>query len=671
MKTKTNQLFSILILLSILTGLVFQPAFAREKESLKYGNQPQTEATGPSDPAEFEAFLADYLAEQMETHHIPGVVFTMVKDGEVFFSKGYGYADLENQAPMDPEETVLVTASLAKIFAGVGVLQLNERGVIDLQEDVRPYFKDFPLKTSFDEPLTFANLLTHTDGFEARMIGVAARSQDDLLPLGELLETYAPAQIYPPGKYMTYGDYASNLSGYLTQEISGVPFEQYMEENILAPLGMTNSSFYQPPPDELLNRQAVGYEYQNGHQEPVQNFYTRYGPSGGLRTTAADMNPFMLALLNGGEYGGARILNQATVAALFTQQFTPEPGMSGITYEMFEHFENGQRALLRDGDGVGTRNRMILFPDQNLGFFISYNSGDSNLRLNIVSAILDQYYPATDSTTPLPMDGYQGRAKQFAGTYRYLQADTTTFGKSMFFFSQLIEVTATNEGYLSIVTRGMGGDQSSVMGGFEGASQWVEVEPLYFKRVDGKGQLAFAQDESGKIVQMISGQGYHATFEKLPWYEAPTFQTVLIALAILLMVTMLISTLIFWPLGALIRQLRKQSAQKPVSWGAVAARLWTALVAGMLVLFLLRDFGVLYGGTLPQFVWGITPDMVESLQSMYLPVMLALALPIFTVLAWVKGWWKVSARVQYTLVTLAVFAGIWWANYWNLLGFKM
>ena len=671
MKTKSYQTFSILMLLAMLTAAVIQPGLAANEHSTTELAQSKPQSSGPSDPAAFEAFLDAYLAEQMETHHIPGVVFTMVKDGEVFFSKGYGYANLEKQTPMDSEDSVLITASLAKVFTAVGILQLNERGVIDLQEDVRPYFKDFPLKTSFDEPLTFANLLTHTDGFEARMIGVAAQSQDDLLPLGKLLETYAPTQLYPPGKYMTYGDYASNLSGYLTQEISGVPFEQYMAENILAPLGMTSSSFYQPPSDELLNREAVGYEYQNGHQEPIVNFYTRYGPSGGLRTTAADMNRFMLALLNGGEYEGARILNQSTVDVLFTQQFTPLPGMSGITYEMFEHFENGQRALLRDGDGVGTRNRMILFPDENLGFFISYNSDDSNLRLNIVSAFLDKYYPATGSTTPVPMDGHQERTRQFTGVYRYLQADTTTFGKSMFFFSQLVEVTDTDEGYLSIVTRGMGGDQSSVMGGFEGTSLWVEVEPLYFERVDGKGQLAFVQDESGHIIQMITGQGYHSTFEKLPWYETPTFQTVLIALATLLMVTMLISTLIFWPLGALIRKLRKQSTQKPIAWGAVAARLWTTLVAGMLVLFLFRDFGVLYGGTLPQFVWGITPDIVESLQSMYLPVLLALALPIFTVFAWIKGWWKVSMQVYYTFVTLAVFAGIWWAHYWNLLGFRM
>ena len=255
----------------------------------------------------------------MEKHHIPGVVFTMVKDGEVFFSKGYGYADLKNQTPMDPEETVLITASLAKAFAAIGVLQLNERGLIDLHEDIRPYFTKYPLETEFDETLTFANLLTHTDGFDARPIGAAAFSEDDLLPLGELLETYPMTQLHPPGRFLTYGDYAANLGGYLTQEISGLPFEQYMAENILLPLGMTSSTFVQPPPEELLNRQAVGYDYQNGQQEPMPLFYTQYGPSGGLRTTAVDMNHFMLALLNGGEHAGAKVHDaQEIVRALPT-----------------------------------------------------------------------------------------------------------------------------------------------------------------------------------------------------------------------------------------------------------------------------------------------------------------------------------------------------------------
>jgi CubicO group peptidase (beta-lactamase class C family) len=671
MKIKSYKTFYILMLLALLVMAVVQPALASAPGYRNGQAHSSTHLSGPTDPADFEAFFDTYLAEQMEAYHIPGVVFTMVKDGEVFFSKGYGFADLEKHAPMDPEETVLLNASLAKAFTAVGVLQLNERGLIDLHEDVRPYFTEFPLETNFDEPLTFANLLTNTDGFESRMIGMGTRTEDDLLPLGGLLETYAPDQLYPPGAYMTYQDYASNLSGYLTQEISGVPFEQYMAENILLPLGMTSSVLSQSTPEEFRSRLIVGYEYEDGRQVPVEWNYTRYAPGGGLRTTAADMNRFMLALLNGGQYGGARILSPDSVEMMFTQQFTPHPKLVGISYGLFEYLENGRQLFLRDGDGVGTRSRMVLFPAQDLGFFISYNSDDSVLRQDIISAFLAEFYPAAGSTASIPMEGYQPRASQFSGTYRSFQMDVTTFAKFMFFFSQLLDVTATEEGYLRISSTGLFGAEDDAMGGFNRTSLWVEVEPLYFERVDGVGQIAFVQDESGRIIQMVSGQGYHSTFDKLAWYEARPVQIVLIALAAILILTMLISTFVFWPLGAVIRRLRKQSAHKPVSWGAAAARLWAALVGGMLLLFIFRCVGVLLGGMTPAFVWGVTPDMVEVLQSMYLPVILALALPVFTTLAWMKGWWTLRTRVHYTLVTLAVFAGIWWANYWNLIGFRM
>ena len=178
-----------------------------------------------------------------------------------------------------------------------------------------------------------------------------------------------------------------------------------------------------------------------------------------------------------------------------------------------------------------------------------------------------------------------------------------------------------------------------------------------------------------KVVRLISEQGYHGTFKKLPWYETQSFHMILVLLVAVLLISMLISTLVAWPLGVLIRKLRKQSDQNRMPWGAALARLWAAVTGGMLLLFALRAIGVLYAidavPGIPNFVWGVTPEMIESLQGMYLPVMLALALPIFTALAWAKGWWKISMRAYYTLVTLAVWAGIWWANYWNLLGFRM
>jgi len=119
---KINKIISIFVKFSLLLAAIAQPVIAAQIQSGSQAVKSTTQSSALSDPAEFEAFLDTYLAEQMATHHIPGVVFTMVKDGKVFFSKAYGYADLEDRTPMDTTETMLTTASQAKLFTGIGVL---------------------------------------------------------------------------------------------------------------------------------------------------------------------------------------------------------------------------------------------------------------------------------------------------------------------------------------------------------------------------------------------------------------------------------------------------------------------------------------------------------------------------------------------------------------------
>lgn len=658
-----------LLTLPILAMLLLLVPTTASANAAAAGALPQNR-TGLSSPAELEAFLDTYLAEQMATQHIPGAVITVVKDGEVLLSKGYGYANLEKQIPYDPNQTILTTASVGKAFTAVGLLQLAEKGVIDLQESVTPYLGPVTLPQNQEKSLAFHHLLTHTDGFEARMIGSAALSEADLEPLAELLNEYMPAQLYAPGQYMTYGNFAANLAGHLTAEIAGRPFEQVMAENILQPLGMTDSSFDQHLSEEAMARLATGYEFDDDHFVPVPFFYIRYAPEGGLRTTASDMSRFMLALLNDGANENGRILDEATTAMMFTPQFRPQPNMAGISYGLFEHLENDHQLFLRDGDGVGSRSRMVLFPDEGLGFFISYNSGSNALRLDLVSAILDRYYPA-ETAVPAPMNGYQERADRFTGSYRPLQSDTTTFGKSMYFFSQQVEITA-DDGYLYLTTTSMGEEPSSVMGGFEGTSQWVEVSPLQFERVDGKGQIAFAEDENGRITHLFSGQGYHSAFGKLAWYESQRFQIIMLEVTALLIISIVLQAFVGWPVTLLVSKLRRQEIN--IVWPEVTARLWVAFVSGMLALFIFRAVGVLYAigaiGRLPNFVWGISDDMMAALNAITLPALMALTLPAVTMWAWIRCWWTLSGRLHYTLVTTAVFALIWWAWYWHLLGFQ-
>ncbi|MCP4422282.1 MAG: hypothetical protein GY805_37210, partial [Chloroflexi bacterium] len=197
--------------------------------------------------------------------------------------------------------------------------------------------------------------------------------------------------------------------------------------------------------------------------------------------------------------------------------------------------------------------------------------GANALRLEIVSDFLDHYYPATAAQTATPLANHQERAAQFAGTYQILQADQTTFAKSMYFFDQQISITANDAGYLVAQPSSMG----DVMGGFDDeSSQWVEVEPLYFERIDGQGQIAFAQDEDGNIIQLFSGQGYHSVFSKLAWYETQRFHRPFIAAVALVLLTAVFATFVIWPLATVRRKLREQPAPATTSWATVVARLW-------------------------------------------------------------------------------------------------
>ena len=103
----------------------------------------------------------------MEKHHIAGAAVSVVKDGKLFFAKGYGYADLENDIPVDPEQTIFRIGSVGKLFTWTAVMQLVEQGKLDLDADINTYL-DFRIPDTYPQPITLKHLMTHTSGFEDR-----------------------------------------------------------------------------------------------------------------------------------------------------------------------------------------------------------------------------------------------------------------------------------------------------------------------------------------------------------------------------------------------------------------------------------------------------------------------------------------------------------------------
>ncbi|MEQ8958957.1 MAG: serine hydrolase domain-containing protein [Coleofasciculus sp. C2-GNP5-27] len=196
---------------------------------------------------EFANYVNNFFDQEMSKSHVPGAVISVVKDGTVFFAKGYGYANLEKKTPVVADRTVFRVASLSKLFTATATMQLYEQGQIDLEGDVSQYLERFQLDNPHTQPVTFAQLMMHTDGSTKRLVGLAARTGQEMTPLGDYLAEYMPPIVWQPGRFYSYSNHAIALLGYLVQQISGRPYLDYINANILQPLDMPRSSFAQPP----------------------------------------------------------------------------------------------------------------------------------------------------------------------------------------------------------------------------------------------------------------------------------------------------------------------------------------------------------------------------------------------------------------------------------------
>lgn len=598
---------------------------------------------GPRDPRELEAFLDRLFAQQMKRLHIPGAVVILVKDGKVFFTKGYGYADLERKKPVIPDKTLFRMGSVTKLFAATAVMQLVERGKLRLDDDVNKYLEGWQLEVNYPAPVTVANLLTHTGGFDDRVIGVKARRVSDLLPLGKYLAEEMPRRVRPPGKTYSYSNHGIALAGYLVEVASGTPFTRYVAENILAPLGMRRSSLLPSP--ALVADIAVSYEYHQGTYRPVPFCYYQIGPAGGLNATATDMAHFMIANLQNGRYRDSRILSEATAREMHRQHFTYDPRLPGVAYGFHEDFRNGLRAIWHNGGDTGYYCHLYLLPNQNLGLFFACNAQREELSDAVIGQFLDRYYPVKKTVVrPRAPRGLKERLGQVAGIYRFNTYSRLTIEKVIALLSE-VPVRANDDGTLTA-------------GGLR--EKWVEVEPFFFQQTNGYGRALFRRDDQGRVTQLCADP---ATCDRLPWYDTAAFHLSLIAFSVVVFLSVCAAV----PLGYVIRRLRRSPAQG--SRGARSARMVAWLVSILNLAFLLGLILTL-SSLQEEFLYGVPRLVIALLILPLAATALTAGVVGYAVLAWKHRYWGLAGRVHYSLVALAAVAFIWFLNHWNLLGFR-
>jgi len=637
------------------------PAAKAHQNSVQFGVPVQfnVEENSQIDSDVVEAFVDQFMAEALNDMHIPGAVAIVAKDGELIFNGGYGDADIAQNRPLTPQ-TYLRVASITKLFTFAALLQLEEQGHFELTDDVNQYL-DSPLAMQADgKAITFVNLLTHTEGFEDRTVGIVARSENDIQPLQLFFAETVPNQIQPAGKMITYGNYGAVLAGVLIENISDMSFETYLRENLFLPSQMMHSTTTQPFSSEILDNAAAEYIYENMTFEPVKLVYPNVVPGGGMTATGEDMGNFMLMLLNGGKSGENRVLSEETVRSIFSRQFAPHPDLPGTTYGLMEGFENGVRTVRRDGYGLESRSRLLFVPDEGVGIFLYYNVGENELRDAFFEQFFDRFYPDT-SQPDLPDQNTGQQISNITGQYAAVQTDQTTYGKLQILFAGLIDVSRTGEDSIQLNPTNF-----DAYSGIGIPSQWREIDSGLFERTDApEGRIAFLQDDTGTY--LFAGTGFLGAYKKVRWFETMHMQGIL---AGIVMITLLAAVICGG--NVLLRTIRSDAQN---SW--LLTSIWfTTFVFGVvgLILAFAMFYGVfLQGGMmagLPAYAFGANMSVDIAGRLMWGIVIVGGLLLVLIIASWRK---RVDFGSLRSTMFLSSMAGvsliyIWLIHYWNLLG---
>ena len=549
-------------------------------------------ATAAMTAADVEAFLDGLVPAQIGPADVAGAVVVVVKDGKILFGKGYGFADVEKRVPVDWQTTLFRPGSISKLFTWTAVMQLVEKGKLDLDADVNTYL-DYKVPEAFGKPITLRDIMTHTPGYEDYAKDLIVGDAKMLVPLGDHLKTHQPRRIFPPGSTPAYSNYGTAMAGYIVERVSGKPFADYVDENILAPLGMTHASFQQPLPAALEPSMSKGYKVGSDKAKDFEIVVP--SPAGALSASGADMARFMIAHLQNGTYEGAQILTPETTKLMHARQRGKSDETDGMALGFYEESRNGHRIIGHGGDTNWFHSDLHLIPDANVGFFVSYNSGGNGKgsgRTLLWEQFLDRYFPSTPPAAPRVADAKE-QAQKVAGNYLVSRREDSKFLRLLYLLEQTkVYPSPTDEGAIEV---------SALTGYNEKPKAWEPIGNGVFREVHGQEKVVFQTDPLGRA-ELVTEYPFFDFFRPPAYLDAK----LLVPVAIVSLCIVVLA-LILWPVGGLVRRHYARRLELPPGerrlrlWTRLACLLQVAMIAGYAILIIkgLEDLNLLTPKTDP------------------------------------------------------------------------
>jgi CubicO group peptidase (beta-lactamase class C family) len=293
--------------------------------------------------AESPQTIAAAVQPFVDNHTLAGAVMLVASSNRVLSMQAVGYMDIARKRPMRADALFWI-ASQSKPMTATALMMLVDEGKVNVDDPVEKYLPEFKgqwLKAEEDaghmllrrpaHPITVRNVLSHTSGLP--FSSPLEEPTLDLLPLAARVRSYAmlPLEFEPGSKY-SYSNEGINTAGRIIEVVSGMPYEQFMEERLFKPLGMKDTTFW--PSSKQVQRLAKSYKAnaaKTGLEEttvtqlryPLTDRTREPMPAGGLFSTAADVARFCQMILNGGALDGKRYLSEAAVKQMTSKQ-TPD-----------------------------------------------------------------------------------------------------------------------------------------------------------------------------------------------------------------------------------------------------------------------------------------------------------------------------------------------------------
>lgn len=629
MSSRIRSALSLCAATALTVGIAVLPASgAAADETGAAGNAP-AEAT----PANVQRFLDKRIPELLNEYNIPGATVSVVADGRPAGAGGYGEANVENGTPVEAEKTSFPMASVSKTFTAAAVLQLVEAGELDLDANVNKYLpEDAQLPDTYPgDPVTLHHLLTHTAGFEETGLAIAATSPEGRIDLKQYIVDHQPDRIFPTERYIAYSNYGTTLAGFIVQEVTGTEFNQYIGENIFAPLGMEQSAFAQP--DEAAKMFDTPTTYDPSGTNEAATLWVNQTPAGAGWATSPDMSRFMAALLNGGSYDGGTILSPESAEMVLSPQATMHEDVTGSGYGSWETPGYGQLVMNHGGDMHGGHTQWRAAPEEDFAVYVAVNgdgSGGSPLKdgrehmvQDVMAEFVGEATPEKPEAADIPLDRYEG-------TFRVTRVNHSDVSEAVSSMA-MTEVTATGDGRLQTVDDLLG------------ETTWTPLEPNLFQNEDGD-HLAFVE-EDGEVIGLSFDPLPESAFERISALENLNLNIAVAGAAVLVMLSVLV-----WPLAGLVRLMRGRRAAGTV--GSVSARILafiTVAVCANYTAFLVYLVG--NDSLLEEMLFDMSPLLTVQL----LPaVATGAGVLVSAIVAWTNKWWGVGGRIHYTVITLAL-----------------